>query len=84
MIETYMKPVTPHFVPFVVDRMESIRSLREIGLLRLHEGHRKKTSKKGVSSKSRGRTKKVELNAKARTALAGLDDATRAFLEANM
>lgn len=79
-----MKPVTPHFEPFTVERVQSIRTLREAGLLKLFDNRSKKFSKKGVSAKRKGRSKKVELNAKSRAALAGLDPATRAFLEANM
>ena len=81
-----MKPVTHHITPFTIDRVDSIRLLREVRFLEFTTGS--KTKKKGTPKskgrKGKGKTKKVELNAKSREALAGLDPETRAFLEANM
>jgi len=59
----------------------AIRMSRELGLA---EGREKLTKKKRGKSTTTRKTKKVELNAKARAAMAGLDPATRAFLEAQM
>lgn len=83
-----MKPVTHHIELFTLDRVESIRTLRMTGLLKMSETHRNKPSVKGKgkgkSSKARGRSKKVEITMASKSALAGLDEATRKFLEANM
>ena len=83
-----MKPVTHHITPFTIDRVDSIRLLREVRFLEFTTGSKTKKKgtlkSKGQGRKGKGKTKKVELTAKSREALAGLDPETRAFLEANM
>jgi hypothetical protein len=73
-------------IPFTPERVPDIRTARELTLLKgldiLGKGHEKKRSSTGSSTKPR--KKKVVLDTEAQKQLAGMDAATRAFLEKAM
>lgn len=79
-----MRPLTHHYTPFTVDRVQAIRMTREMTVAEAKTKLFEKTTtkKKGVSRK--GKVNKVVLDAKSRDALASMDPATRAFLESQM
>lgn len=76
-----MRPVTHKLKPFTLERVPSIRMTRELSIADAKLKLVKKKTKKGTSKK---KGKKVELNANARALLAGMDPATRAFLEGQL